>query len=65
MIMKEKARELFEEKMRWVEQQTGRNTKIALMMAGGPQHADAVYEQMFACFLSGMEAGVNCVTKGL
>lgn len=59
MIPMEKARELFEAKMRWVEQQTGREIKTVLMMNGGPHHADVVYEQMFACFLSGIEAGIN------
>ncbi len=57
MISTEKARELFEEKMRWVEQQTGKDIKLRLMMAGGPDHADAVYEHMFACYLAGFEAG--------
>lgn len=57
MISVEKAREMFEQKMRWVEQQTGKNIKLQLMMAGGPQHSDIVYEQMFACYLAGLEAG--------
>jgi hypothetical protein len=53
------ARELFEEKMRWVEKQTGKDIKIRLMMAGGPEHADIVYEQMFACYLAGLETGIK------
>jgi hypothetical protein len=64
MISTEKARELFEEKMRWVEQQTGRDIKISLMMKCGPHDADAVYEQMFACFFSGMAAGIDYIVKG-
>lgn len=59
MIAKEKARELFEAKMRWVEQQTGKDIKMVLMMNGGPHHSEVVYEQMFACYLAGIEAGVN------
>lgn len=59
MITSDKAREMFEAKMRGVEQQTGKDIKLVLMMNGGPDHADVVYEQMFACFLAGMEAGIN------
>lgn len=59
MITMEKAREMFEQKMRWVESQTGKNIKIQLMMAGGPGHSDVVYEQMFACYLAGLEAGMK------
>jgi hypothetical protein len=64
MITKEKARELFEEKMRWVEQQTGKNIKRRLEMAGGPEHAEIVYEQMFVCFFSGTATGVDYIVKG-
>jgi len=59
MISIADARELFEEKMRWVEQQTGKDIKIQLMMTGGPDHAEVVYEQMFACYLAGLEAGLD------
>lgn len=59
MITVEKAREMFEQKMRWVKQQTGRDVKKILTMAGGPEHADAVYEQMFACYFAGLEAGMK------
>ena len=59
MITVENAREMFEEKMRWVEQQTGRAIKLQLMMAGGPEHSSIVYEQMFACYLAGLEAGIK------
>jgi hypothetical protein len=58
-ITVQQAREMFESKMRWVEQQTGRDIKTSLMMAGGPDHADVVYEQMFACYLAGVEAGMK------
>ncbi len=59
MITMERAREMFEQKMRWVEQQTGKDIKIRLMMAGGPGHSAAVYEQMFACYLAGLDAGMK------
>ena len=55
MISATEARILFEEKMRWVEEQTGKNIKMKLMMSCGPDHADVIYEQMFSCFFSGME----------
>jgi hypothetical protein len=38
--------------MRWVEQQTGKAIRVQLM-AGGPAHADLVYEKMFAYYLCG------------
>ena len=59
MISREKARELFEAKMRWVEEQTGEDIRIGLIMKCGPDDAIVVYEQMFACFWSGMETGIN------
>lgn len=59
MITIEDAREMFEQKMRWVEQQTGKTIKLQLMMAGGPEHSNIVYEQMFACYLAGFEAGMK------
>jgi hypothetical protein len=65
MISKEQARELFESKMRWVEQQTGRNVKLGLVMKCGPEDAETVYEQMFVCFLSGMETGMKQVDRQL
>lgn len=64
MITKEKAREMFEAKMRWVEEQTGKDIKIVLMMNGGPHHSEVVYEQMFACYLAGVQAGIDHM-KGL
>lgn len=59
MITQEKARELFEAKMRWVEEQTGKDIKLGLMMKCGPNDAAIVYEQMFVCFWSGIETGIN------
>ena len=59
MINTQDAREMFEEKMRWVESQTGKNIKLQLMMAGGPEHSEIVYNQMFACYFSGLEAGMK------
>jgi len=61
MITQQKAREMFEAKMRWVEEQTGKDIKNVLMMNGGPQHSEIVYEQMFACYLAGMQAGIDCM----
>lgn len=55
----EMVRTLFEEKMRWVEQQTGKNIKLRLEMAGGPEHSAVVYEQLFACYLAGFDAGMK------
>jgi len=59
MITKEKARELFEAKIRWVEQQTGKDIKLGLMMMCGPDDSAIVYERMFACYLAGLEAGID------
>ena len=59
MIDLEKVRDMFEQKMRWVEQQTGKTIKLQLMMAGGPEHSNIVYEQMFACYLAGFEASMK------
>ncbi len=55
----EMVRTLFEEKMRWVEQQTGKDIKLQLEMAGGPEHSAAVYEQLFACYLAGFDTGMK------
>jgi hypothetical protein len=53
------ARVLFDEVMEKVKQQTGRDPKMSLMMSCGPEDAEIFYNQMFACFYSGLSYGVN------
>lgn len=50
-------REVFEDKMKQVEEVTGRKVKLDLMMCCGPNDAEVIYERMFACFQMGMNFG--------
>ncbi len=49
----ETLRSLFEEKMKMVKEQTGRDPFLDLVMCCGPEDAKIIYEKMFACFISG------------
>lgn len=48
------ARELFDEKMKMVKENTGRDPKLSLLMSCGPGDAEIIYEQMFTCFYAGI-----------
>jgi hypothetical protein len=50
----DRARILFEEKVKMIEEATGRNILLYLEMQVGPKDAEVIYEQMFAFFYSGM-----------
>jgi hypothetical protein len=53
------ARVLFDEVMEKVKKQTGRDPKTSLIMSCGPEDAEIFYNQMFACFYSGLSHGIN------
>ena len=55
--MTKTAREVFEEKMKMVEEANGIHPKMKLFGVAGPENAEIFYEQMFACFNSGVEYG--------
>lgn len=51
------ARVIFDEVMQEVKQKTGRDPKMSLLMSCGPEDAEIFYNQMFACFYSGLAHG--------
>ncbi len=53
------ARVIFDQKMQMVKEKTGRDIKTSLMMCCGPDDAEIIYNQMFACFYSGLSHGIG------
>lgn len=50
----ERAKTLFDQKVKMIEDATGRNILLGLEMQVGPKDAEVIYKQMFAFFYSGM-----------
>lgn len=53
------ARVIFDQKMQMVKEKTGKDTQMSLEMACGPTGGKIIYEQLFACFYSGLSYGIG------